>query len=137
MKISPEYEKDFLRARYGKRYIDGQSRWKIPAAIFAMAGIPWLLWSAGYHSQPAIRFELISFQVIDDQQISITYLLERNEPSLDVVCTLVARDFEKNIVGERTDRFTPNKSIGKVVQTNEIETRIQAVNADVISCDVR
>ena len=137
MKISPEYDRDFLRTRYGKRYIDGQGRWKIPAAIFAIVGIPWLLWSAGYHSQPSLRHELISFKVIDDQSISITYLLERNERSFDVVCTLVARDFEKNVVGETTDRFTPNKAAGKVVRTSEIATRIQAVNADVIHCDVR
>lgn len=137
MEIRPEYDKDFLRERYGKRYIDGQSRWKIPALIFAILGIPWLLWSAGYHSQPSLRYELISFQVIDDERISITYLLERNERSLDVVCTLVARDFEKNIVGERTDRFPPNGAPGKVTQTSEIDTRIRAVNADVINCDVR
>lgn len=137
MEIRPEYDKVFLRTRYGKRYVDGQSRWKIPAAIFAIAGIPWLLWSAGYHSQPTVRHELISFEVVDDQRISMTYLLERNEPSIDVICTLVARDFEKNIVGERTDRFEPTKAVGKVVRTSEIATRIQAVNADVISCDIR
>lgn len=137
MEISSQYDRAFLTSRYGKSYIDGKRRWKIPAAIFALVAIPWLLWSAGYHSQPALRHELISFQVLSDERISITYLLERNERNLNVICTLVARDFDKNIVGEISDEFQPNPAAGKVVRTSEIPTRIRAVNADVILCDVR
>lgn len=137
MEISSQYDKAFLRSRYGKSYIDSKQRWKLPAAICAMIGIPWLLWSAGYHSQPSLRHELISFRVLSEERISITYLLERNERNLNVICTLVARDFEKNIVGEITEEFRPNQAAGKVVRTSEIPTRIRAVNADVILCDVR
>ena len=127
-------EERFLAERYGKRYIS-RSPWKVPAAIVALIGLPWLLWSAGFHSSPPIRHELIAFKVIDDRSIEITYLIERNVTKLPIVCTLVARDFEKNIVGEVTDEFAANTNVGSLVQTRSIPTRTQAVNAAVIGCD--
>lgn len=126
----------FLIERYGKSYRTSP-RWKIPAAIVALIGIPWLLWSAGYHSQPSIRHELIAFKVIDPTKVEITYLLERNDSNLEVVCTLVARDFEKNVVGEVTDEFEANDAPSRQTLTRAIPTRIRAVNADVIGCDLR
>ena len=126
----------FLIERYGKFYRTSP-RWKIPAAIVALIGIPWLLWSAGYHSQPSIRHELIAFKVIDPTKVEITYLLERNDSNLQVVCTLVARDFEKNVVGEVTDEFEANDAPSRQTLTRAIPTRIRAVNADVIGCDLR
>ena len=129
-------QKALLIERYGRSYL-APSRWKIPAAIVALIGIPWLLWSASFHSTPTIRHELIAFKVIDERSIEITYLLERNESSLPVICTLVARDFEKNIVGEVTDQFDSNDAPRRDVQTRTIPTRARAVNAAVISCDIR
>jgi hypothetical protein len=126
----------YLVARYGKHHRTA-ARWKIPAAIVALIGIPWLLWSAGYHSQPPIRHELLAFKVIDPTKIEITYLLERNVSGLEVICTLVARDFEKNVVGEVTDEFEANDAPSSQSQTRTIPTRIRAVNADVIGCDSR
>lgn len=126
----------YLIARYGKHHRNSP-RWKIPAAIIALIGIPWLLWSAGYHSQPSIRHELIAFKVIDPTKVEITYLLERNDSNLEVVCTLVARDFEKNVVGEVTDEFEANDAPSRQTLTRAIPTRIRAVNADVIGCDLR
>jgi hypothetical protein len=126
----------YLIERYGKSYRTSP-RWKIPAAIVALIGIPWLLWSAGYHSQPSIRHELIAFKVIDPTKVEITYLLERNDSNLEVVCTLVARDFEKNVVGEVTDEFEANDAPSRQTLTRAIPTRIRAVNADVIGCDLR
>ena len=92
-------EESFLIERYGKNYYSS-SRWKIPAALVALIGIPWLFWSAGFHSSPSIREELIAFKVIDERSIEITYLVERNAKDLSMECILVARDFDKNVVGE-------------------------------------
>lgn len=129
-------EESFLIERYGKRYYSS-SRWKIPAAILALIGIPWLLWSAGFHSSPIIREELIAFEVIDERSIEITYLLERNARDLSVECILVARDFDKNVVGEVSDKFVANPTPRQEVRTRTIPTRSLAVNADVINCDQR
>ena len=126
----------FLVERYGKSYLT-PSRWKIPAALLALIGIPWLLWSAGFHSTPPIRHELIAFKVIDQRSIEITYLLERNESALPVICTLVARDFDKNVVGEVSDEFDSNEAPRRDVQTRTIPTRARPVNAAVIGCEIR
>ena len=132
----PDPQEAFLIERYGKSYVT-PSRWKIPAALLALIGIPWLLWSAGFHSTPAIRHELIAFKVIDERSIEITYLLERNESALPVICTLVARDFDKNVVGEVSDEFDSNEAPRRDVQTRTIPTRARAVNAAVIGCEIR
>jgi len=129
-------EESFLIERYGKNYYSS-SRWKIPAALVALIGIPWLLWSAGFHSSPNIREELIAFKVIDERSIEITYLVERNAKDLSMECILVARDFDKNVVGEVIDEFSPNPAPRQEVRTRTIPTRSLAVNADVISCDQR
>ena len=129
-------EERFLIERYGKRYYSS-SHWKLPAALVALVGIPWLLWSAGFHSAPIIRDELIAFKVIDTRSIEITYLVERNISNVTMECILVARDFDKNVVGEVTDKFMANPSPGREVRTRTIPTRSRAVNADVISCDQR
>jgi len=134
MKRELNEDEAFLSERYGKHYVP-KPRWKIPAALLALIGIPWLLWSAGYHSQPSIRYELIAFEVIDPSKIEITYSLERNEPGIRVDCILVARDFDKNVVGEVTDRFAENKRASNVVRTRVIPTRIRAVNAGIVGCD--
>lgn len=126
-------QRAFLIERYGKSYVV-PSRWKIPAALVALIGIPWLLWTAGFHSTPSFRYELIAFKSIDEKSIEITYLLERNEIDLPVTCTLVARDFEKNVVGEVTDEFESNDAPGRDIRTRTIPTRARAVNAAVIEC---
>lgn len=136
MKRNLSEDDAFLSERYGKNH-RRSSRWQVPAAIVALVGIPWLIWSAGYHSQPAVRDELIAFKVIDETRIEITYLLERNEPGIEVVCTLVARDFDKNVVGEITEEFEANDAPSREVRTQSIPTRTRAVNADVIGCDAR
>lgn len=129
-------QKAFLIERYGMSYL-APARWKVPAALLALIALPWLLWSAGFHSAPPLRHELIAFKVIDEKAIEITYLLERNESDLAVICTLVARDFEKNIVGEVSDEFAPNSAPRQEVQSRTIPTRARAVNAAVIGCEVR
>jgi hypothetical protein len=50
-------------------------------------------------------------------------------------CKLVARDIDKNVVGEFTDQMPGNSlSIGSNLRTVEISTRIPAVNAGISSC---
>jgi hypothetical protein len=49
-----------------------------------------------------------------------------------VVCTLIARDFDKSIVGQIDYEIPAGKS--KVELVTIVPTRSQAVNADVSSC---
>ena len=132
-----ESEIAYLNNRYGKATIS----WRAPGALFALVGIPWLLWSASYHSNPEIRANLLSFHVPTTQAnsdtvkptIEIRYQVQRRNPERAISCTLVARDIDKNVVGEITDRIPPSteKSIIRIVQ---IPARLTPVNAAVLDC---
>ena len=132
-----ESEIEYLNNRYGKATIS----WRIPGLLFALIGIPWLLWSASYYSNPEIRANLLSFQVPKSQAnsdstkstIEIRYQVQRRNPGQAITCTLVARDIDKNVVGEIADQIPPSneKSIIRIVQ---IPARLTPVNAAVLDC---
>jgi hypothetical protein len=116
--------------RYG---IQEKKRWKLPAVIATLVFIPWLIWSAWHHSNPAIRLTLVSFQNEKPGSIDITYIIERRDPSRAVTCTLVARDIDKNVVGEIEDQVPPAQT-RQITRTTSIPTRITPVNAAVLDC---
>ena len=123
-----------MAQRYG---IKARSRsapaWKIAAALVLAIGLPWLFWSAWHHSNPEIRVTLISFQNETDRSIEITYLVERRNPEMELECTLVARDLDKNVVGEIQDTV-PSANSRSITRTTTIPTRITPVNAAVLDC---
>ena len=124
---------DFLRERYGNRYGEPSSRWKPYAAFIAFAFLLWTLWSALHAANPNVRHQLISFQSTSDSSISITYSATfRQTSSEGHFCRLVARDFQKNVVGEITDKLSG--SSGTQTKTTVIPTRVKAVNAGVLDC---
>lgn len=128
---------EVMRERYGKSYSAKSGRWKIAAAIFALLLLPWLLWSALHYSQPDFRYELISFSITSKEEIALTYLLDRKISGLTITCTLVARDYEKNIVGEISETFPANQSPLREVRKVVIPTRSPAVNGGISHCDRR
>jgi hypothetical protein len=120
------------------RYGPARGRWwKIVAALIAIIMIPWLLWSAEYHSRPDFGYEIISFEILSEREVSLTYVVERNKQELSLICTLVARDFEKNIVGEVSDILATNRAPGKTTRKILIPTRSPAVNGAVVACNSR
>ena len=127
--LTPE-QRALMDERYGKRR---KNTWIIPAAFTFMIFIPWLMWSAWHHSNPEIRFTLVSFQNEKSDSIDITYLIERRDPTTPLYCTLVARDIDKNVVGEIED-LVPATSTRQFTKTTTIPTRITPVNAAVMDC---
>ena len=126
----PLETQELLAQRYGLKRRNG---WKIPAAILLVIGLPWLMWSAWHHSNPEIRFTLVSFQNEKSDSIDITYLVERRNPSLPLTCTLVARDIDKNVVGEIEDKV-PASTTSRITISRTIPARIAPVNAAVLDC---
>ena len=123
-------ERALMEERYGKKR---KNTWIIPAAITLVIFLPWLMWSAWHHSNPEIRYTLVSFQNEKSESIDITYLIERRDPSIPLTCTLVARDIDKNVVGEIEDPI-PALSNRQFTKTTRIPTRITPVNAAVLDC---
>ena len=118
---------------YEERYgVAKATRWPVIALVVGILGIGWLMWSALYHSNPSLRSQLVSFTITDDRSVSVRYFIERQDSNQVVVCTLIARDFDKNIVGQIDQEIPAGKS--KVELITEVPTRSEAVNADVSSC---
>ena len=90
--------------RYGVR---PANRWVTPAVIFAAVGISWLAWAGLHHSNPNIRTSLISYTATTDREISLRYSVVRKDKNQVLICTLIARDYDKNVVGQIDDEIAP------------------------------
>ena len=123
----------YLQERYGIKV--SSNRRFIYAGIFLSLVAAWFIWSGFNAANPALRSELVSFEVIDDQSISISYKITVRDLSKQHSCSLVARDIDKNTVGQVED-VMPGQSLlpGANLRTVEITTRLPAVNAGIASC---
>ena len=118
---------------YEERYgVAKATRWPAIALVVAIVGIGWLMWTALYHSNPSLRSQLVSFTITNDRSASVRYFIERQDSNQVVVCTLIARDFDKSVVGQIDQEIPAGKS--KVELVTVVPTRSEAVNADVSSC---
>ena len=118
--------------RYGIKPAKG---WKLPATILAIIGIAWVFWAGLFHAQPEFRITLISFAIVSDEEVSIRYAIQRNDPSTPATCTLQAKDADKNVVGEIEDEITPGRA--NFERTTKIPTRSAAATATVSRCRVK
>jgi hypothetical protein len=122
-----------LRERYGIKPKGRSNIWLVIS--FATLALLWFIWSGTNFANPAIRSELISFQVIDEQKLSITYSIQVRDLTTSHSCNLVARDFDKNVVGEFVDKMPAGTlNVGPNLRIIEISTRIPAVNAGISGC---
>lgn len=127
------YEDPILRERYGVKSERRRNLWlTIGLSIIALI---WFIWSGTNFANPQIRSQLISFKIIDEKSISITYYLQVKDINQPHSCNLVARDIDKNVVGQVIDQFKAGQLLaGKNQRTILISTRTPAVNAGISSC---
>jgi len=118
--------------RYGVRQAKG---WVVPAVVIAVIGISWLVWAGLHHSNPGIRVSVISFTATTDREMSIRYEVVREDKDQVISCTLVARDYDKTVVGQIEDEIGPGLAV--VQKNTDIPTRSQGVNADVVACRIK
>ncbi|MFM8190720.1 MAG: DUF4307 domain-containing protein [Candidatus Nanopelagicus sp.] len=122
-----------LKQRYG--ISSGRKNRPLILGVLLSIAAAWFLWSGFNAANPALRSELISFKVIDDQAISISYKISVRNLTKDHSCSVVARDIDKNTVGQVTDLMPANSLLaGANLRTVEIPTRLPAVNAGILSC---
>ena len=120
--------------RYGIKKAGG-NRYPL-IAVSALIVSAWFIWSGYNAANPEVRSDLISFKNIDDQSVSITYSIQVRNIDIDHSCSLIARDFEKNTVGEVSDLMPAGSLLaGKNQRTVVISTRLPAVNAGISSCE--
>ena len=118
---------------YNERYgLRKKRSWVGIALITAVVGVGWITWAGLYHSNPQIRVQLISFTVDSDRAVSVRYFVERKSPEAATICTVLARDFYKDIIGQIDVEIPSGKE--KVELVSVVPTRNLAVNADVSTC---
>jgi len=115
--------------RYGVK--KGRS-WIGVALVTAIVGVSWITWAGLHHSNPPIRIQLITFTVDSDRAVSVRYSVDRHNPDVVTICTVIARDYEKNIIGQIDKEIPAGQA--KVELVTVVPTRSEAVNADVSSC---
>ena len=115
--------------RYG---VKPARAWIKYAVIFTIIGGGWLLWAGVHHSNPALRTQLISFNTDDRRNPEIRYSVQRKSGADVVVCTLTARDFEKNVVGQIDETIPAGNTY--LERITAIPTRGDAVNASIERC---
>jgi hypothetical protein len=120
---------------YNDRYgIKPSKSWVKFAIGFALVGGIWIVWAGLHHAQPLVRSELISFTTQDPRNPVIRYFVQRDKSDDVVICTLTARDFEKNVVGQVDDTIAAGESY--VERNVTVPTRADAVNAGIAGCRV-
>jgi hypothetical protein len=118
---------------YNDRYgIKPASVWRPVAGVILSIGLIWLLWAGLHHSRPELTFRLISFNVTDDRNTEIRFEATRRDADRELTCTLVARDFDKLIVGQIDDVIPAGQ--GYIDRTTTIPTRNLAATATVLRC---
>jgi hypothetical protein len=118
---------------YNDRYGIKPSRiWIKYATIFTLVGGAWILWAGLHHSNPDLRTQLISFSTDDPRNPEIRYSIQRKSGSDVVVCTLTARDYDKNIVGQIEETIPAGDTY--IELTTAIPTRADAVNTGIERC---
>ena len=58
--------------------------------------VSWLVWSALFHSRPAVVAQVAAYTVLSDTSIALTLTVERRDPSQPVTCRVLAQaaDFQ-------------------------------------------
>ena len=118
---------------YNDRYgIKPDARWRPIAIVILSVGLIWLLWAGLHHARPEITYRLISFTVPNDRETVIRFEATRRDADRELTCTLVARDFDKLIVGQIDDVIPAGQ--GFIDRKTTIPTRNLAATATVLRC---
>lgn len=115
--------------RYGVR---NQRAWLPYAISFLIIGGFWIVWAGLHQAEPTISYSLVAFNNQDPRNTEIRYIVSRRDSSLPATCVLVARDFDKVIVGQIDDQIPGSE--GSIERVVTIPSRADAVNASVITC---
>ncbi|MCF6376581.1 DUF4307 domain-containing protein [Nocardioides KLBMP 9356] len=97
------------------------------AAVLAVVGLGWLGWTMWFHATPAVRSELVSFQVTSDHETEAR-LDVRVGGGVDATCRLRAFAEDHTPVGELA--FTPTNGTNEVV----IRTERRATTVEKLGC---
>jgi hypothetical protein len=121
---------------YNDRYgIKPKSAWVKYAVTLLVAGVAWVAWAGLHYARPELSQDLISFENSDPRNPTIRYSINREDGNAVVICTLTARDFDKNVVGQVDDVIEAGDN--SLERNVAIPTRADAVNVGITRCRIR
>ncbi len=90
----------------------------------------WVAWVTWFHATPRIDSELISFDVVDDNQATARLAVRRAEAEVVGTCTLRAFSEDHTTVGELAFRVPEgeaplSQTLTKVVRTERLATSVE------------
>ena len=107
-------------------------------AVVALAAVflGWLLWTASVRSTPEVSGQVLTYEVLSDQQVAVRVTVQRRDPSRAAVCDVVAQAEDFAVVG-RLDRLEVPPRAERVVDvTTTIKTLRRGTSASVRSCSL-
>jgi hypothetical protein len=104
-------------------------------AVVALLAGTWLVTTAWQRAHPPAAAEVAAFQIESDTNIDVTLHVDRTNPSVAVVCRLVAQASDYQVVGEQEVAVPPGET--RTIDLNvTLITLRRAVSAEVRGCSV-
>ena len=69
-------------------------------AIVAAISLGWLIWAATVHSHPTVSARVMTYTVVSGTRVDATVTVDRPDPSVAVVCRILAQAEDFQPVGE-------------------------------------
>ncbi|MBA3528461.1 MAG: DUF4307 domain-containing protein [Propionibacteriaceae bacterium] len=106
----------------------------IAVTLLAAGSLVWLLLTATVHSRPVVSADVSAYNVLSDREISVTVTVDRPDPSVAVVCRLVAQATDFQTVGALDNLEIGPRPERVVNVTVTMKTLRRATSASVKSC---
>lgn len=122
-------------ARYGRQSLSGRNRrWVLIAltTLVLVAGVTVAIVASGRFGGE-VEGELGGYQLIDDETVSVTITVTREDPSQPAVCIVRARAIDGGETGRR-EVLVPASTEKTVQVTTSVKTSKPPVVGDVYGC---
>ena len=125
------------RARIAARYPKPR-RWPLVTlgVVFALLLGSWTLWTAIWHANPAVSAQVLSFDVVSDSEVTVVLHVDRPDPSVAGVCTVITQSVDYQQVGELDAQIEPGTDRLTDI-TVTIRTISRATSASLQGCHAR
>jgi hypothetical protein len=100
--------------------------------VIAVVALGWLAWAAIYQSNPKVRSDEASFEVVDEHTVQASITVVRQDTDTVATCYLRALAEDHSIVGEGTPKVDTGPK--KQTVTVNIRTERRATAVESLGC---